>query len=63
MTALGEQLEALGSVLKSQIMSDLNAWEDRRRETQSRNSKKAAKRARPAPLPEIPHNTLVELRR
>ncbi|KAJ1852075.1 hypothetical protein GGH12_005656 [Coemansia sp. RSA 1822] len=60
---LQEQLEALGSVLKSQIMSDLNSWEDRRRETQSRSSKKAAKRARPAPLPEIPHNTLVELRR
>ncbi|KAJ2502348.1 hypothetical protein GGH96_001144 [Coemansia sp. RSA 1972] len=60
---LQEQLEALGSVLKSQIMSDLNAWEDRRRETQSRNSKKAAKRARPSPLPEIPHTTLVELRR
>ncbi|KAJ2353990.1 hypothetical protein IWW50_003966 [Coemansia erecta] len=62
--ALGEQLEALGSVLKSQIMSDLNAWEDRRRsEAQTgRSGKKAAKRARPQPLPEIPHGTLVELR-
>ncbi|KAJ2671645.1 hypothetical protein IWW42_003256 [Coemansia sp. RSA 1085] len=61
---LSEQLEALGSVLKSQIMSDLNSWEDRRRsETQSaRSGKKSAKRARPQPLPEIPHDTLVELR-
>ncbi|KAJ2309131.1 hypothetical protein IWW54_003899 [Coemansia sp. RSA 2705] len=62
--ALGEQLETLGSELKSQIMSDLNSWEDRRRsEAQSgRSGKKAAKRARPQPLPEVPHGMLVALR-
>ncbi|KAJ2774410.1 hypothetical protein IWQ57_000835, partial [Coemansia nantahalensis] len=62
--ALSKQLEGLGSALKSQIMSDLNAWEDRRRsETQAGRGKKyAAKRARPQPLPEIARGTVVEMR-
>ncbi|KAJ1727104.1 hypothetical protein LPJ61_004761, partial [Coemansia biformis] len=63
--ALSKQLEALGSTLKSQIMSDLNSWEDRRRgETPvARGKKFTNKRARPQPLPEISHETLVEIRR
>ncbi|KAJ2800206.1 hypothetical protein H4R20_004146 [Coemansia guatemalensis] len=63
--ALATQLEALGSVLKSQIMSDLSSWEDRsRNDSQSTRGKRFAnKRARPQPLPEIPHDTLVDIRR
>ncbi|KAJ2712400.1 hypothetical protein H4R19_002776 [Coemansia spiralis] len=62
--ALSRQLEELGSALKSQIMSDLNSWEDRRRgEAPVGRGKKAInKRARPAPLPEIGRSTLVEVR-
>ncbi|KAJ2612315.1 hypothetical protein H4S08_002753 [Coemansia sp. RSA 1365] len=62
---LAAQLESLGSVLKSQIMSDLSSWEDRsRNDAQSSRGKRFAnKRARTQPLPEIPHNTLVEIRR
>ncbi|KAJ1995285.1 hypothetical protein GGI26_000486 [Coemansia sp. RSA 1358] len=61
---LAEKLEVLGSVLKSQIMSDLNAWEERRRgEAQAtRNKKFSNKRPRPQPLPELPHSTLIGLR-
>ncbi|KAI8323785.1 hypothetical protein GQ54DRAFT_296502 [Martensiomyces pterosporus] len=59
-----ERLESLGSALKSQIMSDLNSWEDRRRsEAQASRSKKFSnKRQRPLPLPEISHDTLVDIR-
>ncbi|KAJ1667858.1 hypothetical protein EV178_001055 [Coemansia sp. RSA 1646] len=61
---LAEKLESLGSVLKSQIMSDLNAWEERRRnEAQASRSKKFSnKRARIQPLPDLPHTILVGLR-
>ncbi|KAJ2080154.1 hypothetical protein H4R24_003283 [Coemansia sp. RSA 988] len=62
---LTAQLESLGSVLKSQIMSDLSSWEDRfRNDAQSTRGKRFPnKRARPQPLPEIPHDTLVDIRR
>ncbi|KAJ2233947.1 hypothetical protein H4R99_003971 [Coemansia sp. RSA 1722] len=68
---LAEQLEALGSTLKSQIMTDLNSWEEKKRAEQQqqqqqhggRNKKYPNKRARPQPLPEIPHETLIDLRR
>ncbi|KAJ2610199.1 hypothetical protein EV177_004086, partial [Coemansia sp. RSA 1804] len=61
---LTERLESLGSALKSQIMSDLSAWEERRRsEAQAaRNKKFTNKRARPQPLPDLPHALLVGLR-
>ncbi|KAJ1964323.1 hypothetical protein GGI12_001493 [Dipsacomyces acuminosporus] len=59
-----ERLEALGSSLKSQIMSDLNSWEDRRRsEAQAtRNKKFSNKRQRPLPLPDISREILVDIR-
>ncbi|KAJ2857764.1 hypothetical protein J3B02_000764 [Coemansia erecta] len=68
---LAEQLEALGSALKSQIMTDLNSWEERKRTEQQqqqqqhggRNKKYAHKRARPQPLPEIAHDILVDIRK
>ncbi|KAJ2854482.1 hypothetical protein GGI22_004479, partial [Coemansia erecta] len=59
---LAERLESLGSALKSQIMSDLNAWEERRRGDTSRSKKHSSKRARPQPLPDLPHAILVGLR-
>ncbi|KAJ2673985.1 hypothetical protein GGH99_006005, partial [Coemansia sp. RSA 1285] len=61
---LTERLESLGSALKSQIMSDLSAWEERRRsEAQAaRNKKFTNKRTRPQPLPDLPHALLVGLR-
>ncbi|KAJ2546711.1 hypothetical protein EV175_005498, partial [Coemansia sp. RSA 1933] len=59
---LSERLESLGSVLKSQIMSDLNAWEEKRRHETSRSKKYSSKRARPQPLPDPPHTILVGLR-
>ncbi|KAJ1796640.1 hypothetical protein LPJ59_003627, partial [Coemansia sp. RSA 2399] len=59
---LAERLESLGSALKSQIMSDLNSWEERRRGDTSRNKKHSSKRARPQPLPDLPRTILVGLR-
>ncbi|KAJ1956607.1 hypothetical protein EC988_001260, partial [Linderina pennispora] len=61
--SLAVRLEALSSILKSQIMTDINSWEERRQEVPGRGGKKFnPKRQRMAPLPEIPHETLTEVR-
>ncbi|KAJ1893906.1 hypothetical protein LPJ66_005491 [Kickxella alabastrina] len=70
---LSERLASLGPTLQSQIIVDLSSWEDRQRNEPARNepirndssrSKRSSnKRTRLAPLPEIAHTTLVELRK
>ncbi|KAJ2480427.1 hypothetical protein EV174_003731 [Coemansia sp. RSA 2320] len=65
LSVLSGLLDSLGSALKSHIMSDLNAWEDRRRsEAQtSRGKKSAHKRPRLQPMPELSPHTLADMRR
>lgn len=64
---LTQLLESLGSTLQSQIMDDLNAWEDRNRLEQpsssSRSNKRSQnKRQRLPPQPDLSNTTLLNLR-
>ncbi|KAJ1850243.1 hypothetical protein LPJ73_003538, partial [Coemansia sp. RSA 2703] len=63
MKSLATLLETLGSTLKSQILADLSAWEDKKRHDASKSKKYSSKRQRTQPLPEVPREIMHDLRR
>ncbi|KAJ2582967.1 hypothetical protein GGH95_001247, partial [Coemansia sp. RSA 1836] len=67
--SLGEQLEALGSALRTHIISDINAWEDRQLAEAQAGGNRGQKRGQTKrsriqqPLPDPPPTTIFGLRR